>query len=264
MIDYERLAKSNALQLKWAEKLKIAKNDYLSTMIKINMNKEAFIASLPAKKRRQFIKDMDKMFYAAEIENELITQYRPAVFHLIRRFKVLTDEVRNELESLGYQSLRSAVWRYSMSHIKFITFAFNGMIGAFRGELSRKSTARKYRKFASFSVINEQQDMIIASKRDNPALLAGELTFDDLVKGAKLNNAEIEMLDFYMEKSRLLGFKWIASYGDALRKRNEKVLHRSELTRKMNTIKKKIVRHLIRVDPERYDSYRKILLIGES
>ena len=79
--DFARLRESNALLWKWGQNLKIKNNSFLRFVYKIKKNKEEILSQLKTKKLKQeFLKDFEKMFYAEQIENDLILQYRPMVF----------------------------------------------------------------------------------------------------------------------------------------------------------------------------------------
>lgn len=137
--DYKKLAKSNAIILKWRQK----------TMSLINENnRKMFSSAFGLRKNstmvyyvrffkkhykeavnllgQSLVKDYKKMFYAESIENELITKFIPAIFSWMNKYE-LTEDQREEVYSEMLLSLRNSVWMYLRSDINFSTYAINGL-----------------------------------------------------------------------------------------------------------------------------------------
>ena len=142
--DFARLRESNALLWKWGQNLKIQNNSFLRFVYKIKKNKEEILSQLKTKKLKQeFLKDFEKMFYAEQIENDLILQYRPMVFSVLRRFVIKNADIKQTAFDIGLCSLRGAIWRYRMDSVKFITFAMNGVFCAIRGNIHYETLCLK-------------------------------------------------------------------------------------------------------------------------
>jgi 5S rRNA maturation endonuclease (ribonuclease M5) len=142
--NFAQLRESNALLWKWGQHLKIQNGVFLRFVYKIKENKEEILSQLKTKKlKKEFLKDFEKMFYAEEVENALILQYRPMIYSVIRRFAIKNAEIGQTAFDVGICALRGSIWRYRMDTVKFITFAMNGVICAVRGTVHHESLVMK-------------------------------------------------------------------------------------------------------------------------
>jgi hypothetical protein len=142
--NFARLRESNALLWKWGQHLKIQNNVFLRFVYKIKENKEEILSQLKTKKLKQeFLKDFENMFYAEEVENALILQYRPMIYSVIRRFAIKNAEIGQTAFDVGICALRGSIWRYRMDTVKFITFSMNGVICAVRGVVHHEALVLK-------------------------------------------------------------------------------------------------------------------------
>lgn len=254
-IDLNLLRESNLLAIKWAEKCNIKRNAYMNFAIAMAQNPDAFAQTLSACDRKEFDEDRSKMFYAMKNENEIIKTFHRAVFHVMKRFRVKDRNLFDDLASLGFQTVRSSVWRYCKSEVKLSTFVFNGLLCAYRGMLSQRQYLRNARKnFKTFSAISEdfEKRSHIDRKFQDPAKVAASITLPQLLKESNLTADEIEILEFFMGKGCSHGFNWCAHYQKSLKLQNRRVHHRSVLQKKVVVIKRKIARRLNEIDPQRF------------
>jgi DNA-directed RNA polymerase specialized sigma subunit len=145
-IDFPRLRRSNDLAWKWFSRADMHKNKYVKWIMELKKNPEQFKKSLPPSMRSAFAKDLKEMFYAAEIENDLITQYVPMIKHVLNKI-VYRDIYRDELQSIGMIAIRNAIWQYRNVGIKasFKTYCFNSVFMRMTGEVSKIKTVSKRR-----------------------------------------------------------------------------------------------------------------------
>lgn len=255
MIDYNFLAESNELSQKWADKAKISKNGFMKFITNVCADPMAFAATLTPKNKKEFIADLERMFYAAKHETELIIQFRPAVFHLIRRFKINDDDCLDDLISTGHQSLRVSIWRYRMPHIKIATYVFNGIINCYRGELSRLQKLKRNAKVIVNSKINESVTklIVIDKKSHEPHEIVESNQLIEFLESKAFTAEEKEILKFFMTRNCSAGFNWCTIYQNYKKSKKEKTVHRTVLQRKIVIIKRKIARHLHSIDADKYE-----------
>lgn len=209
--DFVRLRKANALLWQWGEHFSIQNNRYLNFVYKLEQNKEIFREKLDTEKlRKKFDKDCKIMFFAKEIENDLILQFKPMVYHVIRKFNIASDEVHEWALSVGLQSLRGAVWRYSRDSVKFITYAMNGVICGVRGIISDMQESKKIQiKRVEDFIHNEEAYALFAfgehvlpdKKAEDPAEVVAvgkSLDQESLGELAGLNEDEKNILNFFL------------------------------------------------------------------
>lgn len=209
--DFNRLRKANAALNKWGEHFEIHNYKYLNFVYTLEKNKEIYIEKLKTQKlRKQFEKDCKTMFFAKEIENDLILQYKPMVYHVLRRFKIDSDEVYDCALSVGLQSLRGAIWRYSRDSIKFITYAMNGVICGVRGIISDMHESKKI-KIKNIEKLCQNEEayalfafgdhVLIDKKAEDPVeIVAHGKQFDEKFLGevAGLDEDEKNILSFFL------------------------------------------------------------------
>lgn len=254
-IDLDFLRESNLLAIKWAEKCNIMRNAYMDFAIAMAKNPDAFAETLSATDKKEFSKDRTKMFYAFKVEDQLIRKFHRAVYHVMKRFRVKNKNLFDDLSSLGFQTVRSSIWRYSKSDVKLSTFVFNGLICAYRGMLSHRQVARNKKKnFISFSAVSKdfEKQSRVDLKAEDPAKIAASVTLPQIIKESKLTADEVEILEFFMSKGCGHGFNWCTHYQNSMRSQNRKVHHRSVLQKKVVVIKRKIARRLNSIDPQRF------------
>lgn len=254
MIDLNLLAESNELSQKWADKAKISKCRFMKFITGVCADPMAFAATLSPSKRKEFIADLDKMFYASKHEQELVLKFKPAIYHLLKRFKIKDTNCFPDLISLGFQTVRTAIWRYRMPHIKLTTYVFNGIICAYRGELSRLKEAKAKTKVIVHSRMRSSitENTTIDKKSPEPYEIAVGNQLADFLKSKKFTSEEREILTFFMGRDCHVGFNWCTVYRNYRTAQKRKTPHRSELRKKIVVIKRKIAKHLLSVDAERY------------
>lgn len=209
--DFDRLRAANATLFKWGEHFKIHNYKYLNFVYTLEKNKDSVLSSLKTKKlRKQFEKDCKTMFFAKEIENDLIMQYRPMVHHVLRRFNISSDDVYDSALSVGLQSLRGAIWRYSRDSVKFITYAMNGVICGVRGIVSdmHESKTIKLKRIKPLlrdentsAMFTMGKHVLQDKKAGDPADIVAHGKFLDeniLVNLAGLDEDEKNILNFFL------------------------------------------------------------------
>lgn len=156
-INYEKLAESNKVTLKWrnalVERIKgrskepevkaikklLPATNFLGIVSFLKDNKKKAAAILGS----EFTKDYKKMFYAAEIENELIKQYVPAVYSVLRNKKfnpMYADDLLNDL----LYSLREIVWRYNRKDLQFSTYAITSLKNNYYYKMANIARKKNY------------------------------------------------------------------------------------------------------------------------
>lgn len=192
-IDYKKLARSNTINLKWRDKLinKIRSNykDPKIKLLKASLPAVNFFGMMMFFKNNKkeaaklfgpnFLKDYKDMFYAAEIENELIKQYIPAIYSILRNKKInpiLFDELINQM-ICGF---REVVWRFNREDLQFSTYAITSLKNNFCYEISNL-TNKKKNKF--------QRSVLVTDKlKDCFSSFSGRSTEQDFMDKIPLSN----------------------------------------------------------------------------
>ncbi len=134
----EKLRQANDLLYKWSLHFKFQKNNFLASAIGLYKNKSKFSRRLSKNKRQLFIQDCKTMFYALEVENEIIKQYYYLIIHIMKKLSVDAD-LDEYYKEIGLHTLRQSIWSYRSheSNVKFITYCFNGVSLRLKGERSK-------------------------------------------------------------------------------------------------------------------------------
>lgn len=264
-VDFDKLIACNLVCQKWADHFKTKANSYHVFIADLRRNPSAYLSRLSGKDRLSLESDLKTMFYAAEIENNLIIQYRPSIFYVCRRYRIKGAKVRQDLFDLGLLSLRYSIWRYRKYDCSFKTFAIRGLLTGFKGYLSDKkkalkSKAKKFdRNIISLNLEANQEEfsLVPESKEEGPldhiVRTENEVTFETLTSKALLSKEEIELLSFYMDKNNTPEkFGWRLDYANAYRLRTGKNLSKSSVSDKLLSIKNRLKKALVELKPHDY------------
>jgi len=133
-LDFQKLKKCNDICFKWSAILEIKQRDYVRFCLSAKENHIFYLEKLPTRLRNKFLKDCKVMFYAAEVEDEIITKYRPMVLNILKKLNIAADEFE-EHEVTGLLAIRTAVWSYRTHEIKasFTTYCHNSIFNRIRG-----------------------------------------------------------------------------------------------------------------------------------
>jgi hypothetical protein len=179
-IDYKKLAKSNAILLKWRQRTAALINESNRTMFLsafgIRKNSTiAFYIRFFRKHRKEaanllgaaFEKDYNKMFYGEVVENELIIKFIPAIFSWMNKYQ-LTEDQREEIYSEMLLSLRTSVWMYLRTDVMFSTYAINGLKIGIPRAIARVREKLALNQFVSYEELSgSQEGSFAASIEDN-------------------------------------------------------------------------------------------------
>ena len=136
-VDYKKLAKANLKLLFWRDKVREHAKSNKDFRITHNMNAKSNIQKVVRffKKHKKeavallgkkFEREYKSLFYAFSVENDLITQFIPAIYKVIAIHGVRKD-YHDDFFSELMISLRDSVWMYTRPEIKFTTYAINGI-----------------------------------------------------------------------------------------------------------------------------------------
>ena len=252
-VDFDKLIAANLICQKWADHFQTQANGYHVFIADLRRNPKAYLAKLEGQDRLSLESDLKEMFYAADIENGLIIQYRPTIFHVCRRYRIKGAKIRQDLFDLGLLSLRYSIWRYRKYDCAFKTFAIRGLLTAFKGYLSDRkkglvSEAKKFdRSILSLHMEIGQEDycMIPESKEERPEeylmRVEGEVTLNMLIKQADLNREEQDLLSFYIDRDNIPENKsWRNHYLIHYKKKHGKSISKSLVSDKIRAIRKRL------------------------
>lgn len=252
-VDFDKLIAANLICQKWADHFKTKANGYHVFIADLRRNPSAYLAQLHGQDRHSLELDLKTMFYAAEIENGLIIQYRPSIFYVCRRYRIKGAKIRQDLFDLGLLSLRYSIWRYRKYDCSFKTFAIRGLLTGFKGYLSDRkkafsSEAKKFdRRVTSLNMEVDQEDytMIPEFKGESAEEFVirkeQEITLEMLIKTAKLSATEQELLSFYMDKDNVPENKrWRNYYCDHYKTKYGKTISKSLISDKIRVVRKRL------------------------
>lgn len=199
-VDFNRLRRSNDLAWKWFARTKLHKNKYINWVFNLKKNPQEFKNTLSPSMKSAFAKDLKELFYAAEIENDLISQYVPMVTHILK--KVTYKEIyKDELSSMGLIAIRNAVWQYRNIGYKcsFTTYCHSSVFMRITGEISKLRTI--YRRRAKRCTMTLYSDINNDVKFNDIAL---SLDKDTGMETAEILNKTIELMNLKKEEKYLL------------------------------------------------------------
>ena len=207
--DVLKLRKCNDLLWKWFIRTGQRKGQYYNWVIECWKNPEQFKKTLPINMRSAFAKESKTMFYAADIESDMIAQYQALVSHVMKRLRYNPQE-HDDLFAVGLHAIRKACWQFRTVSIKcnFTTFCFSSVYMRLRGELSKKHVLKVRRdKKALFSYANElPENFSIENFSENrPSLDHTELDETDvlvqnIIKKAGLENHELFLFHLLLKR----------------------------------------------------------------
>ncbi len=250
--NFDKLRHSNSILWNWSQYFEIHNNHFLAFAYKLKEKKQEYLNLITDEKLKQkFIADCDEMFYAAEIENDLFKQYRPAIFSIIRRFNATRHELQELLFDVGTLALRGAIWRYQRDSVKFITFAMNGIILAIRGMASfEHKRFNKRKKKECFFVGDNNKNFLMDNKilvdpkslEPHDQLLRSEsLDEEAITRVARLNLDETKLVHFHVYNTE----HYRQKFRDYYRERYGKNISNSQISMLWSKTKKKIWKRLI-------------------
>lgn len=214
--DLNKLRKSNDLAFKWFCRTGLPKKDYLRWVINCWKNPEAYKKTLAPSMRSAFAKDIKNMFYAAEIENDVIKQYENMVAYVLKKVRY-EQNMLEDLKAYGLHAIRNCCWQYRSVKARFVaqcgftTFCHNSVFMRIRSELSkiRTKSRRRHKKFKicsesnfgpkfklnSFGKCRTEHDFFGEQEKDS--------LFNNLVTRANLDEQEMFLLNCLVARTEI-------------------------------------------------------------
>jgi hypothetical protein len=160
--DVEKLRKSNDLAFKWFKRTGLPKKDYLSWALNCWKNPEEFKKTLAPHYKSAFTKELKVLFYAAEVENDVIKQYEHMITFVLKKIRFVENQ-REDLTAIGLIAIRNACWQFRSVKTKFggkcgfTTFCHNSIYMRLTNEISKQRTYKKRRD--ARAIISLESDM---------------------------------------------------------------------------------------------------------
>ena len=156
--DIEKLRRSNDLQWKWFLRTNQYKNNYISWVLELHKNPEIFKKTLRGSYKSAFTKDLKEMFYAAKVENEIISGYMAMIGFVLKKIKH-TESQYDELYSIGMIAIRNCIWQYRNIGVKcsFTTYCHNSIWMRIKGERFKGET--KFNRRKKYTTISYSTDI---------------------------------------------------------------------------------------------------------
>ena len=205
-VDFEKLKKCNEICMKWSKQFEVIRNDHVGFCVEMMKDVLSYQNRLPEKYRSEFAKDCETMFYAATVEDILISQYHAMVRNVMRRLAIAIDE-RDNYETDGLLAIRNAIWGFIEHEAKatFSTYVYNSIFNRIRG-IRFKAYEKRMRRGNKFNLIrlsdldeNFCLDMHATTKKDdNNVDVDSEL--DKLAKHCGLSEEESYMLQCFANR----------------------------------------------------------------
>lgn len=213
-VDFDKLRSSNNLGHKWSKKFQIHSTRYMRFIIDCKNNPETYLALLSVDAdKKEFLHDLENMFYALEVENLLVEQFHNAIISILKRLGVDSRHYEDYI-SHGLLAIRSSVWMYRLTTTKFSSFAYNGIYNRILGLISRKSGKEKKQQRRTVQIVNLSdlhsdldtgRDWYEEASIDKEPVSYSDdqpLNMDELVQMADLTSEEILLLDFFLMKAK--------------------------------------------------------------
>jgi len=268
-VDFNKLIETNNICKSWSQRFKTAVNSYHTFVADLRNNPDKYLSQLSGSERQQLRHDLKVMFYALQVENELIVKFRPMIFHICKRLRIENTkavDLIDEAYAHGLMALRYSVWLYSKPVCSFNTYAFNGIMSALRGFLSHIKKCRnsfKYKVESKMSSLNfvskegEKFEFYVASAELPPEqklmISENEITWDIIRKKANLDKEEQILLTYYMEKRNIPeNCGWRKKYLRSYIARKGKKISVSTINERLNRIKNRIRNAVIGIKGEEY------------
>jgi DNA-directed RNA polymerase specialized sigma subunit len=198
-VDYNRLRRSNDLAWKWFDRTKLHKNKYINWVLNLKKNPQEFKDTLSPSMKSAFSKDLKELFYAAEIEDALVSQYVPLVHHILKKVSYRQTH-EDELLSIGFIAIRNAVWQYRNVGVKcgFTTYCHSSVYMRITGEISKLKTI--FRRRAKKCTMTLYSDINNDIKFNDIAVCSDE---DRNSETAEILNKTIELMNLKSEEKYL-------------------------------------------------------------
>lgn len=214
--DLKRLRKSNDLAFKWFSRTGLSKNAYLNWVIQCWKNPDNFKQTLTPPMRSAFAKDIKNMFYAAEVENDIIKQYENMIPYILQKIRH-DHNMFEDLKAHGLHAIRNCCWQYRTVRARFVsqcgftTFCHNSIFLRIRSEISKVKALknRRNKKFTisteshmgkTFSLSNFES---ISLKEDSFAEQEKDALFNTLISRAQLDEQEKFLLDCLVARTEI-------------------------------------------------------------
>ena len=256
----DMLRHSNDIAYKWAKHFKFSSNKYLTSVIKMYKNKSFFSAKLSKNNRKLFLEDYTKMFYAIEVENEIIKQYYHVITHIIKKLKIEQSLAEYYIE-IGMYTLRQSVWNYRTheANVKFITFCYNGIHMRLRGERSKlvmyNNRKKRVLERLESDIIKKEDyngfsNMCVFNHDVNEKIEEEEVQslFSKAIDISNLQEDELFLLTEYMNRD-YLNQNWNEIYRNKFKNtgKNGNTISRQGVHNKLMAIQRKVYLSLLRL-----------------
>ncbi len=237
-IDYAKLAKANNLVFKWRNKLKSHINKknikffsqtyglrpVSGTLIYVKFftkNYKEAVNILGS----EFEKEYKDLFYAFEIENDLIKQYQPAIYRYGMQRLFSNKGKRNEyevdeLESYLLLCLRDCVWNYREENIKFSTFAISSIkknSRFFFGNASRNRSSCPYPMYEDMKIRNKSgtpldfSEVIVSNAKTETGALESSAVIEKLCDLAGITDRQRSEITKYVKTGEYSKFTFFVA-----------------------------------------------------
>jgi DNA-directed RNA polymerase specialized sigma24 family protein len=206
-VDFKLLQKGNGLLAKWSEKLGTKKKEFLRFCFSLQTRLREHKASLPKNLLCQFCKDMKVMSYAQQVEEELIKQYTPMVFSIVRKLPIQPDQYE-DLITEGLMAVRSAVWYYRQhqKNASFTTFCHCSITKRIKWYRSKqyKKQLRRNKKAKVLNCCDLPSDFEMERfnsymvELPDPDMEPTALIIEKIIKACELNEEELFLIKSYV------------------------------------------------------------------
>lgn len=214
--DVDKLRKSNDLAFKWFSRTGLPKKDYLKWVINCWKNPHEFKKTLTPSMRSAFAKDIKNMFYAAQIENDVILQYENMIPYVLKKLRHDVN-MFEDLRAHGLHAIRNCCWQYRSIKARFVaqcgftTFCHNSIFMRIRSEISKVRTVnnRRQKKFkictesnlgtkfslSAFKEMRLEEDSFAEQEKDS--------LYQNLISRAKLDEQEMFLLNCLVARTEI-------------------------------------------------------------
>lgn len=263
----QQLKISNDIAHKWATHFKFSVNRYLENMIDVYNNKNKYTRILNSKKRKQFNEEYKKMFYALEVENNILKQYYYTILCTIRRIKVPFN-LQDHYMEVGLNTLRAAIWNYKTHScdVKFITYCMKCLQMRLQGERIKihihKNRKKRVGEILAIDLIKEDNkntvfenlNSIIENLDVNNNINHANNLYQKIIDNSNLKEDEFFLLKAFMERDRL-NTNWVKIYKNKYPTtgKNGNTMSRQGISNKLISIQQKLFYVLIKVTGGKFD-----------
>jgi hypothetical protein len=254
-----KIAEANLLGRRYFKIVSDNYKAYIYFAMDVLKNPEKVAVILGPTEGAKFLQDRETIIFPALHENDIIASYKLMIFKIFNNFlkrhaSSRINENEDEAFSYGQESLRRAVWNYTDTNFKFVTYAYHAIESGIND--CNKNLTNKIRKNKEYSnTMNTggdegdsnssfaDQDEIYSFRKYQSTRGSehGEHAITKLVKDTCKSEFEIEMVNIWLDKKKEKE-DWVPSCREAYKKHYNKEITDAGIREKWRRFKIRVAK----------------------